>query len=77
MKTLKMSDNYFDNETNTSIGGYYFEASMDNLKFFNTQINIENPELLTETIKNDIKENLKTFIESIQEYGWGELVNRQ
>lgn len=75
MKTLKMSDNYFDNESNTPIGGYYFEASMDNLKFFNTQINIENPELLTETIKNDIKENLKTFIESIQEYGWGEFVN--
>lgn len=76
MKTLKMSDNYFNNEKNVSIGGYYFEASMDNLNFFNTQINIENPDLLTNEIKKDIQDNFKIFMESINEYGWNELIKK-
>lgn len=76
MKTLKMSDNYFDDNSNKPIGGYYFEASMDNLEFFNTQINITNPELLTDEIKKDIKENLNSFLVSIQEYGWGKFIDK-
>ena len=77
MKTLKMSESYFTNDNTKSIGSYYFEASMDNVNYFNTQVNIENPDLLTDEIKEDIKNKFNSFMEDIKEYGWGDIVTNK
>lgn len=77
MKTLKMSESYFTKDNTKSIGSYYFEASMDNVNYFNTQVNIENPDLLTDEIKEDIKNKFNSFMEDIKEYGWGDIVSNK
>lgn len=77
MKTLKMSESYFTKDNTKSIGSYYFEASMDNVNYFNAQVNIENPDLLTDEIKEDIKNKFNSFMEDIKEYGWGDIVSNK
>lgn len=70
MKTIKMSKDYYDSENNTSIGGFYFEASMNEATQLNIQVNIREKELLTDEILSEINNELKDFVNTISVYGW-------
>ena len=74
MKTIRISEDFFNEEKTKSIGGCYFEATMDDLSYCNMQINIRELDCLTEEIKEKIKENFNDFIDSIFKYGWNELL---
>lgn len=76
MKTIKVSQDFLDENKTKSVGGCYFEASMDDLSYCNMQINIRDSESLTDEIKKQIKENFNDFIDSISGYGWKDLLEK-
>ena len=76
MKTIKISQDFLDENKTKSVGGCYFEATMDDLSYCNMQINIRELDCLTKEIKEKIKENFNDFIDSINEYGWKELLEK-
>ena len=64
----------FRNEENTiSIGGHYFEASMEDNSYLNIQINLREKDLITEEIIKQIGLELKDFVSTICKFGWGEM----
>ena len=76
MKTIKVSQDFLDENKTKSVGGCYFEATMDDLSYCNMQINIRELDCLTKEIKEKIKENFNDFIDSISVYGWKDLLEK-
>ena len=73
MKTIKMTKDFRNEENTISIGGHYFEASMEDNSYLNIQINLREKDLITEEIIKQIGLELKDFVSTICKFGWGEM----
>lgn len=76
MKVIRVTEDFLNEEKTESIGNCYFESSIEDLSYCSMQINIRKLDLLTDEIKNQIKENFNDFIDSVSQYGWDEMLGR-